>query len=71
MSPQHVSEEGAAGGEDQLVGLDLLLLARQRHVEKIFIILEILQRGTHILLKLIPLETEGIRVGHNFYKKTI
>ena len=60
MPPEDVLEEGAAGGEDDLVGLHLVILARQRHVEEVPVVSEFLQRRTDVGLEIIPPQTKVV-----------
>ena len=38
VASEHASEEGRAGREDDFVGLDLLIIAGQGHVEEVLVI---------------------------------
>ena len=58
VGPQHTTEEGTAGGDDDLVGLDLLIITGESHVEKVFIITELLEGTADIFLKIVPFQTE-------------
>lgn len=58
---QYVPEEGAAGGDDHLVGADLLVLTHQRHVHKVLHRAELPDAGADVGLVIIPAETEFIR----------
>ena len=60
MPPENVLEEGAAGGEDDLVGLHLVVLARQGHVEEVPVVSEFLQRCTDVGLEIIPPQTKVV-----------
>ena len=60
MPPEDVLEEGAAGGEDDLVGLHLVILARQGHVEEVPVVSEFLQRRTDVGLEIIPPQTKVV-----------
>jgi hypothetical protein len=41
VAPEHCAEEGGAGGQDDFVRLQLLIIARQGHVEKVFVLPEL------------------------------
>ena len=56
--PQHASEEGAAGGEDDLVGLDLVILACQGHVKEVSVVSQFTKSNAHVTFKIIPLQAE-------------
>ena len=58
VPPEHGAEEGAAGGEDDLVRLDLLLLARQGHVEQVLVVPQLPKGGADVGLEVIPLQAE-------------
>ena len=60
VPPQHISEEGGAGGEDHLVGGDLLLAlpACQRHVEEVLVLPNLSEGQAYVAFKIIPLQTE-------------
>ena len=57
IPPQHISEEGGAGGEDHFVGGDLLLAlpAGQRHVEEVLVLPDFSESQADVALKIIPL----------------
>ena len=38
VASQHGAEEGGAGGQDDFVGLQLLVVAGQGHVEEVFVL---------------------------------
>ena len=48
IAPQHISEEGGAGGEDHFVGVHLGIVTSKRHVEKVFLFPEISEGGAHV-----------------------
>ena len=60
IPPENISEEGGAGGEDHLVGGDLLLAlsACQRHVEEVLVLPDLPEGHTDVAFKIIPLQTE-------------
>lgn len=60
VPPQHISEEGGAGGEDHFVGGDLLLAfpASQRHVEEVLVLPDLSEGQADVAFKIIPLQTE-------------
>ena len=60
IPPQHISEEGGAGGEDHFVGGDLLLAfpTSQCDVEEVLIIPDLSEGQADVAFKIIPLQTE-------------
>ena len=59
LSPQDLPEERGAGGEDDLVGRDLLVrVAGQGHVEEIGVIFQFSECSTNVLFKIIPLQAK-------------
>ena len=58
VTPEHGAEEGAAGGEDDFVGVDLIIVACEGHVEKVFIISQFSKSPADVRLKVVPLEAE-------------
>ena len=60
IPPQHIFEEGGAGGEDHLVGGDLLLAfsARQRHVKEVLVLPDLPEGHADVTFEIIPLQTE-------------
>ena len=63
-SSQVSPEEGGAGGEDELVGLDLFLLARDRHIKEVLLLPQLLERFTDVPLEVVPLKTKLIPRPH-------
>ena len=57
-------EKRGAGGEDELVGLDLLLLARDRHIEKVLLVPYLLEGLADVPLEVVPLKTKFIPRPH-------
>ena len=55
VTPEHGAEEGAAGGEDDFVGVDLIIVACEGHVEKVFIIPQFSKSPADVRLKVVPL----------------
>ena len=55
---QQVSECVRAGGEDDLVGLDLLPVAGDGHVHEVALLPQALEGGLDALLEVIPAQTE-------------
>ena len=41
VPPEDISEEGGAGGEDHLVGGDLVILTCEGHIEEVFVVSEL------------------------------
>ena len=58
VPPQDGAEEGAAGGQDDFVGVDLVIVACEGHVEKVFIISQFSKSPADVRLKVVPLEAE-------------
>lgn len=57
-------EVGGAGGEDHLVGLARLSVAGEGHVGEGFLVAQVLERGDHVGLEIIPAEAELLLIGH-------
>ena len=57
---EHRPEEGRAGGQDQLVGLDLARAAAQRHVEQILVVADVSKSAADVRLKIIPAEAKFV-----------
>ena len=57
MFPKQVLEEGRAGGEDHLVGGDLLLAfsARQRHIKEVLVLPDLPKGHADVTFEIIPL----------------
>ena len=64
VTSQSSPEEGGAGGEDELVGLDLLLLTRDRHIKEVLLIPQLLERLANVPLEVVPLKTKFIPRPH-------
>ena len=58
ISLQHRSKERAAGRQNYFVRLQLVSLTGECHVEKVFVVPQLPERGAHIALELVPLEAE-------------
>ena len=56
--PEHTSEERRAGGEYDLVGEQLVIVAGESNVEKIFVISKLLERSTNVGFKVVPTQTK-------------
>jgi len=65
--PQHAPEEGAARGQDHLVGLDLIIITGQSHVEEVFVFTEFAERDTNVRLEVVPPKAELLRRPHFGY----
>lgn len=63
VAPQDCFEERRAGGQDDPVGLQLVVLAGQRDVEELLLLANVAKGGAYVSLKVVPLETELFR-GH-------
>jgi hypothetical protein len=57
-------KEGAAGAQYDLVRLDLLVLAGQRHVEKVLVLAQLAQRRAHVPLEIVPAKAKLLRPAH-------
>jgi hypothetical protein len=72
VAAQNVAEEGGAGGQNDLVGLQLLLIiTAQSYVEKIFVIPELAECHTNITFKVVPSQAKLFRphVGSQYWHK--
>ena len=47
IAPHHISEEGRASGEDHFLGIDLGLITGKRHIEKVFLFLDVSEGSAH------------------------
>ena len=56
--PQHAPEEGAAGGQNHLVGLHLVIITSKSYVKEVFVVSQFSEGNTDVALKVIPTETE-------------
>ena len=54
ISAEEILEERTAGGEDDFVGLDLVILTGKSHVKEVPIVPQLPECYTHIGLKIIP-----------------
>jgi hypothetical protein len=63
--PEDIPKVVAAGREYNLVRLDPLSLARQRHVHKVPVELEVAERGDDVRLVVVPLQAKVLRGGHD------
>ena len=52
------AEEGTAGREDNFMSADLIVLAGQRHVTEVLVILQLEDATANVGLKVIPLQTK-------------
>ena len=52
------SEEGRAGGEDDFMSLNLLIITCQGHIEEVFVLPQLTKSHTDIVLKVIPAQAE-------------
>ena len=64
VPPQNFSEEGAAGSDDDLVGLQLRILTGESHIKKIFLFPQVPESCAHVGFKVIPAEAEFLRGSH-------
>ena len=60
ITSEHSTKERTAGAEHHLVCLNLLVLARQRHVEKVLLIAHLSQRVANIVVEVIPPQHEVV-----------
>ena len=58
VSPENRFEEGGTGGEYHLVGEQLVIVAGEGNVEKIFVISKLLERSTNVGFKVVPTQTK-------------
>ena len=58
VSPENRFEEGGTGGEYDLVGEQLVIVAGESNVEKIFVISKLLERSTNVGFKVVPTQTK-------------
>ena len=64
VSLEQSLEERRTGRENELVSLNLLILASDCHVEKILVLPQLFESLTDVFLKVIPLETKLIPRAH-------
>ena len=57
------SEEGRARREDDFVGLDLLIITGQSHIEEVFVVPQFTERCGDVGFKVVPPKAELFR-GH-------
>ena len=55
---QNGPEEGRAGREDHLVGLDLLIVTCQGHIEEVFVFSQLSESSANICLEVVPPQTK-------------
>ena len=61
-APQDVPEEGRAGGQDDLVGLQLLLvITGQGHVKEVLVLAQLAEGHADVALEVVPPEAELLR----------
>lgn len=65
MLPDHLPEHGAAGGEDDAVGLVGPAPAHQTAVKKVFVSPEIFVSSDYVLFEIIPPQDKLVRVAHD------
>ena len=61
VPPEHAAEEGGAGGEDHLVGLDLFIITGQGHIEEVFVVPQFTERCGDVRLEIVPPQAELFR----------
>ncbi len=65
VAAQDGSEEGGAGGEDDLVRLDLVaILTGQRHVEEVFVLAKFAKGAADVGLEVVPTQAELLGRAH-------
>jgi len=67
--PQDSSEEGRAGGEDELVSLDLTVANRKGAIEEIFLFSKFPKGDTDVAFEIIPAEAKFL-AGRHFQVET-
>ena len=65
VPPKNCLEEGGAGGEDDLVRLQLVVLAGEGHVEEILVLSKLLESWTYVRLEVIPPQTKLVCWGRH------
>ena len=63
--PEQVSEDGAGGGEDNLVGVDLCIFTCEGDVEMVLIISQPLEKGLDVSFVIVPCKSIVFRA-HGF-----
>ena len=58
IPPENFSEEGAAGSDDDLMGLQLRVVTGESDIKKIFLLPQVPEGGAHVGLKVIPTEAK-------------
>ena len=58
---EDVAEERAAGGDDDLVSFDLIVITGQSYVEKVFLLPKLPKGPADVGLEVIPLQAEFLR----------
>jgi len=71
VAAQEVPEEGRAGGEDDLVRTQLVLLARQGHVEEVLVLAKLTEGNRDVALEVVPTETKLLRGRHGENKSLV
>ena len=63
---EDTAEEGGAGGEDQLVGLDVLVAGAdgQGDIEEVFLLPKLPEGHRYVRLKIVPAKAELLRGRH-------
>ena len=70
VSPENRFEEGRAGGEYHLVGEQLVIVAGEGNVEKIFVISKLLERSTDVGFKVVPTQTKLVCCGRHSWLRS-
>ena len=58
VPPEDVSEEGAAGTEDQFVSLNLFVITRQHNIKEFTLTSDVFEGWADVCLKVIPPKTK-------------
>ena len=56
--PQDISEEGAAGGEDDFVGWQLVIITSESYVEEVFVFTEFAKSDTNVRFEVVSAEAK-------------
>ena len=58
---EDAAEERAAGGDDDLVSFDLIVITGQSYVKKVLLVPELPKGPTNVGLEVVPLQAELLR----------
>ena len=66
VAPQHAAKEGRAGGQDDLVGQQLIpIIAGQRNVEEVLVVAQLAKCAADVRLEVVPPEAELLCRAHD------